>query len=138
MAIPAIPRLKTKHFTPGLEAEHEVALSGVGVTVVQCTLAVSTARTAAQLVDPAHAPLNNATGNCFGAVIHSLGTPPTAVIPLVGGGGANVELMPGAALTGGITFQYLTATNTAVYVWANSWTGGATMLGVATRFICIR
>lgn len=135
MAIPAIPRLKTKQFQPGLEIEHEVALSGVGVTVVECTLAVSTARTAAELVAPAHAPLNDATGNCFGAVIHSLGTAPTAVIPMVAG---NVEMIAGAAMTGGITFQYLTANNTAVYVWANSWTSGATLLGVATRFVCIR
>jgi len=131
-----IPRMKTERFLPGLETEHEVGLSGVGVCVVEVTLAVSTARTAAELVAPATSPPNSlGTLACYGTVVHSLGAPPTATIVQQAG---NAELIAGAAMTGGITFQYLTADNSAVYVWANSWTGGAIMLGLATRFTCIR
>jgi len=136
MPTDVIPRRKTQIFMPGLEDEHEVGLSGVGVCVVDVTLAVSTARNAAQLVGVATSPPNSlGTLACYGTVVHSLGTPPTATFVMQNAG---AELIAGAAMTGGITFQYLTADNSAVYVWANSWTGGAVMLGVSARFICIR
>jgi len=132
----AIPKMLTKEFLPGLEVEHQVGLSGVGICVVDVTLAVSTARTAAELVAPGTSPPNSlGTLACYGTVVHSLGTPPQATIVQQHG---NAELIAGAAMTGGITFQYLTADNSAVYVWANSWTGGAVMLGLAARFIMIR
>jgi len=128
-----IPRLKTKHFQPGLELEHEIALSGVGVCVVTATLACNTARTAAQLI--ADSPVNDSI-NCGGPVIHSLGTPPTVVIPMhvhdadVAGGDV------GGAI---INFSYCTADNSAVYIWARSNTAdSAEPIGVSTRLVCIR
>jgi len=131
-----IPKMLTKEFLPGLEVEHQVGLSGVGVCVVDVTLAVSTARTAAELVAPGTSPPNSlGTLACYGTVVHSLGAPPSATICMASG---NAELIAGAAMTGGITFQYLTADNSAVYVWANSWTGGAVMLGFAARFTMLR
>jgi len=126
------PKMKSSMFTPGLEVEHEVGLSGVGVCVVQATIAINTSRTAAQLI----ASPSNAAATVCGPVMHSLGTPPTVVIPQLCCG---TEIVEGTGGSTGIQFQYCTADNSAVYIWANAWSGKEDAVrGIPVRFICIR
>ena len=126
----ANPKMKTKAFQPGLELEHEVALTGVGVTVVHTTVAVNTARSAAQLL--ASAPNTDLTRACCGPVVHSLGAPPTFsfMTPVVG---AYAVSGPHEAA---VTFRYVTADNSAVYFFPVIWTGA--MDGLAVRVVTVR
>lgn len=127
-----LPLMKTKEFQPGLESQHEVGLSGVGVSVVDCTIAVNTSRSAAQLIA---SPPNTGAANACGPVVHSHGIAPTAVIPQIRGG----EIPTGGEAS--IQFIYCTADNSAVYLWAQSNTGnntGAPSDGAQVRIITIR
>lgn len=124
------PKMKTNKFMPGLESEHEVGLSGVGVSVVCYTIAVNTARTPAQLIA---SPPNTAGLNIAGPLVHSLGAPPTAVIPLRAD---TSEVTEGNDKDSAVTFQYCTADNSAVYIWANAYSGGPTAAYV--RLVAIR
>lgn len=122
----ANPKMLTKRFQPGLEIEHEVALSGVGVTVVHTTVCVS-ARTAAQLIA---SPANTSLIQCVGPVVHSLGTPPSF---------ASMQQLTRAGATGysgAVAFQYCTADNSAVYYFPSHWTGAAMPLSV--RVVAVR
>lgn len=127
-----LPLMKTEKFLPGLEDQHEVGLSGVGVSVVDCTIAVNTSRTAAQLIA---SPPNTGSAKACGPVVHSHGDTPTAVIPMVRGG---------SIPTGGeasIQFMYCTADNSAVYLWAQSNTAnitGGPSAGAQVRLITVR
>ncbi len=124
---PRHPLLLTEKFLPGLGEQHETSLKGVGYCIITATLACNTATTAAQLL--ASAP-NTGVGAAFGPVVHSLGTAPALTIAqMVGPAPANV-------VSEAITYQYCTADNSAVYMWAKSWTGAT--VGVNTRFVCIR
>ncbi len=123
-----IPLMKTREFLPGLESEHQVGLTGVGVTVVDCTIACNTSMTAAELIA---APPNTSTAvNACGPVVHSLGIAPTAVVPMLLGGAEE------SGLNAVISFQYCTADNSAVYLWAKSFTGADP--GVRARVIALR
>ena len=126
----ANPKMKTKVFQPGLEIEHEVGLTGVGVTIVHTTVAVNTARTAAQLL--ASAPNTDLTRAACGPVVHSLGAPPSFsfMTPVVG---AYVSSGPHEAA---VTFRYVTADNSAVYFFPACWTGAAD--GLAVRVVAVR
>lgn len=130
MTVTIQPKMLSRHFTPGLEAEHEVGLSGVGVHVVEATLAVNTIATAANLIA---SPPNTAGLATCGPVVHSLGCPPTAVIPMQVGPHAT-------SFQEAITYQYCTADNSAVYLFARCWTtvNGANLAGVGTRLVVIR
>jgi len=125
----ANPKMKTKVFQPGLEIEHEVGLTGVGVTIVIATVALNTARTAAQLI--ASAPNTSAAKAC-GPVVHSLGAPPTFsfMAPVVDATSTS------GAVASGVTFRYCTADNSAVYYFAESWTGGN--IALAVRAVIVR
>lgn len=128
-----IPLMKTKEFLPGLESEHQVGLSGVGVSVIDCTIAVNTSRTAAQLIA---SPPNTGAANACGPVVHSLGQAPTATIPMV---------RYGSVPTGGelsVGWVYCTADNSAVYMWAQSntanFSGSFPSTGLSVRVIALR
>lgn len=124
-----IPKDKTEKYMPGLELEHEVGLSGVGVQVVTATLAVNTIATAANLIA---APSNNSYSDPCGPVMHSLGAPPTMVLPMQIGPQAS-----SGAQT--VNYQYCTADNSAVYVFARTWTmETGCVAGVGTRLVIIR
>ena len=123
------PKMLSKYFFPGMPDQQVVGLEGVGVSVVTATLACNTSMTAAQLL--AGPPNTNANVAACGPVVHSLGVPPTAVIPMLVGSSAQTGL--GAV----VQFQYCTADNSAVYLWAKTWTGTAPS-GVAVRIIAIR
>lgn len=129
MSVYRIPKERSKQVLPGLESEHEVALSGVGVHVVTATLAVNTFTSAANLIG---APPNTDGYATCGPVVHSLGAPPTAVVPM--------QIGPQqTSLQEAITFQYCTADNSAVYVFAMSWSQTTSALqGVGTRLVVIR
>jgi len=121
----ATPLMKTKQFQPGLEIEHEVGLTGVGVTIVHTTVAVNTARTAAQLLA---APPNTSTIQSIGPVVHSLGAPPTF--------STMVQISDGTPVaTGAVTFQYCTADNSAVYFWAQSFSSAPAVAQVRVAAI---
>ena len=123
----AIPKQKTKDYFPGLEDQHETGLSGVGYSVVTATLMCNSVQTDAQLIA---APPNSGIGAAFGPIIHSLGTAPGAVIPLMN---AN----PSQGLGFAINMQFVTADNSAVYLRAYSWTGTAPA-GISVRVIAVR
>lgn len=129
MTVTRIPRGKMKDHFPGLEQEIEVGMSGVGVQVVTATLAVNTFTSAANLIA---APSNNSyTGPC-GPVMHSLGAPPTAVLPM--------QIGPKqTSLREAITYQYCTADNSCVYLYAMSWSAiTSAVQGVGTRLVIMR
>lgn len=122
----ANPKMKTKRFQPGLEIEHEVALTGVGVTVVHTTVCVSS-RTAAQLME---SPPNTSLIQCVGPVVHSLGAPPSF---------ASMHQLTRAGATGysgAVVFQYCTVDNSAVYFFPSHWTGSA--MPVSVRVVAVR
>jgi hypothetical protein len=103
--------------------EHVVGATGVGINTITATLACNTAMSIAQLI--ANAP--NTVATAAGPVVHSLGRAPSVVWP--------VQLARGAALTdlgAVVNYQYVTADNSAVYVFAKTWTGA--LVGVATQF----
>ena len=126
MGLSLSPKMLTKNFLPGLEVEHEVGLSGVGVCVVTATLACNTNTTAAQLIA---SPPNTAGPAACGPVVHSLGTPPTLCVP------QRVGIATGSQ----VQYLYCTADNSAVYFWAKTDSGdGQAPLGVCTRLVCIR
>jgi len=127
MTIPH-PKMLTERFLPGLAKEHEVGLGGVGVSVIDCTIACNSAMTAAQLL--AGPPNTNANVNACGPIVHSLGTAPTASFVMLRG----AETVTG--LGAQIQFRYCTADNSAAYVWAQTWTGA--VLGCSVRLIAVR
>jgi hypothetical protein len=122
----ANPKMKTKVFQPGLEIEHEVGLTGVGVTIVHTTVAVNTARTAAQLLA---SPANTSTIQSVGPVVHSLGAPPSFA--------SMQEISDGAPVAEGpVVFQYCTADNSAVYFWPQSFSAAPAVARV--RVVAVR
>jgi hypothetical protein len=87
--------------------------------------------TVAELV--ANAP-NTGVGASCGPIVHSLGVPPNFYILQPYVTAAN------AALTGlgaSVTFQYVTADNSAVYVFAKAFTG-AVPAGIGVHLLAIR
>lgn len=132
MTVTRVPKAKMKDHFPGLEQQIEVGLTGVGVHVITATLAVNTLADAAALIG---APPNTDGFATCGPVVHSLGAPPTAAIP--------IQIGPQTgSMQGMIGYQYLTADNSAVYIFAEGWTAvGAAdlgLLGVGTRITVIR
>ena len=126
MGLPLSPKMLTKNFLPGLEVEHEVGLSGVGVCVVTATLACNTETTAAELIA---SPPNTKGLTMCGPVVHSLGIPPTLCIPQEKGTRTGSQ----------VQYLYCTADNSAVYFWAKTDSGdGQNPVGVCTRLVCIR
>ena len=126
--MPALPKQVTSSFFPGLGVQHEVSLSNVGFHAIEVTIGANSAMTAVQLHD---SPPNTLTGqNAPTAIVHSLGAPPSAVIPIP-------LYAPGDNSISGLTYQYLTADNSAVYLEAWSSTD-AGLRGVGTRVLCIR
>ncbi len=126
--MPQLPKQVTSSFFPGLGVQHEVTLSNVGFHAIEVTVGGNTAITAVQLHDN---PPNTAAGqNAPTAIVHSLGAPPSAVIPIP-------LYSADANSIGLITYQYLTADNSAVFLnfWSNSLTG---LRGVGTKVYCIR
>lgn len=113
----------SESFQPGLGDQHVLGASGLGMQMITATLAANTARTAAQLIA---SPPNTANHNAFGPVVHSLGVPPSAAWAQV------AEVI--AAQT--ITYQYVTADNSAIYF--NPVASTANLVGVATRIFVVR
>jgi len=124
----SIPKDLTQNYFPGLGDQHVIGMSGLGYSVVTATLTVNTSQTDAQVIA---SPPNTSAGAATGPIVHSLGTPPSAVIPMM-------ATSPGAGGLGwSIQMQYITADNSAVYLRAFSWTGTTTR-GQAVRLIAIR
>jgi hypothetical protein len=120
-----LPKDLTKKYFPNLGDQHVVGLEGVGVSVIEATLACNTAMTDAQLIA---GPPNTATHNAHGPIVHSLGIAPTAVV--VQAAGVNQSI-------GQLSYIMVTADNSAIYVHAKTSSMG-TPIGVRTRFIAIR
>lgn len=123
-----IPHLDTSRFLPGLGGgqQHVVGADGVGINIITATLVANTAQTIAELVA---SPPNTVATAC-GPVVHSLGRSPSLVLVQ--------QLARNAAMTGlnaQIAYQYVTADNSAVYLFAKSFTGG--LVGVATLVAAI-
>lgn len=114
-------QLGDKHF-PGLGLTYLIGLKNVGVTVVDATLQMNTAATAANLVD--FPP--NVTGVPSNVIVHSLGAVPKAVF----GHPLNSSVI-------GVGFNLLTADNSAVYLYG---TVSVSVMpkAVAMRFYIIR
>jgi len=125
--MPTVPKQLTSQFFPGMGEQHVVGLQNVGISVVTATLAVNTTRTDAQLI--ASPPNTDTAAMACGPVVHSLGTPPMAawVLPY--------SLPVGLGF--GITYQYVTADNSAVYFRAATWTGAAPV-GQGVRVYAVR
>lgn len=123
----AIPKDLTEKYMPGLGDQHVVGMSGLGYSSVSATLVANTSQTDAQVIA---SPPNTGVGGATGPVVHSLGTPPTAVIPIL-------DKNPSQGLGYGLQMQYITADNSAVYLRAFSWTG-AVPRGVSVRVIAVR
>ena len=119
--------LKTSQFQPGLETEHVVGLSGVGVSVVHFTLSCNTVQTMAEIIGG----VPNVTGVPANIVVHSLGAPPTAFFVQVAPVGAVLD-----GVAAGVSIQHITSNNSAVYVYAQHFT--AAPRGVAARLVAIR
>lgn len=123
--MPFAPDLMDKHM-PGMgpNQQYVVGATNIGLTIVDTTLAINTQRTDAQLIA---SPPNTAVGAfAFGPVVHSLGVPPMAVWAEAIG-----------QSTGPVSYQYVTADNSAVYMVATgNFTGVA--LGVRTRLFILR
>lgn len=127
MPVRVFPKLPTKDFLPGLVEQHVVGGEGVGVNVITATIACNTAMTAAELI--ANAPNSSGVAAC-GPIVHSLGAPPSwTIIQNFAGGAAAVGPQ---AIVG---FQYLTADNSAVYIFAKSTTGA--LAGTAVRIAAV-
>jgi len=124
-----LPRQLASKFIPNLGDAFEVGLAGVGVSVVDTTLAANTAMTDAQLI--AGPPNTRTDLQAFGPVVHSLGIAPTVVLvqPRIVGGD-----ITGLALTTG--YAFMTADASAGYFRARSFTG--TGPGVSVRMIFVR
>jgi hypothetical protein len=122
--------LAHKYF-PAMGDQYVVGLQNVGVSVVTATIAANTSRTDAQIIA---SPPNTSAAKACGPIVHSLGTPPTLVIPQL------YKPVAGAATYMGgfsVEFEYITADNSAVYLRAASWTGAAPV-GQAVRVVIIR
>lgn len=111
-------------FFPGMGSHYLVGLQNVGVQAVDVTLGIATAIDNAVLVA---APSNSGGAVSFGPVVHSFGTPPSAVIPIKIGN---------ATLDVRVSFQYVTADNSAVYLRAHAGTMGVGFC--ATKVVMIR
>ena len=126
-----IPRTLADEHLPGLGEQYEVGLVNVGVSVVQATIGANTALTDAQLIT---APSNTDAGppEAVGAVVHSLGTAPTAVfaVPTLSGGDVT-------GLVNGVQIQFMTANASASFFRARSFTGTAPA-GIAAQIIAVR
>lgn len=118
-------KLTSKHL-PGLGTEHEVALSGVGISVVTATVALNTVITDANLVG---LPPNVTNVPC-NVVVHSLGVAPAAFIPHVIGPRAGTRIGP-------VDVQLVTMDSSAIYFSAWSHTAGITE-GASVKFVVIR
>ena len=114
-----LPKQLTHKFYPGLGEQHEVGLVNVGYTAVDFTMTGSSAMTAAQII--ASAP-NTGAGAAHQVVVHSLGTPPSAVIMQT-------------RWSGNANAGFITADNSAVYLKPVVLSAE---LGVAARVIAIR
>lgn len=115
-----LPKQLTHKFFPELGSQHEVGLVNVGYSAVDFTLTGETTMTAAEII--LSAPNTGALeAIATQVVVHSLGTPPSAVITQL--------RWSGHAVVG-----YITADNSAVYIKASH----CTPLGVAARIIAIR
>jgi hypothetical protein len=121
--MPQIPKDLTQNFFPGLADQHVIGAAGLGVTVVDTTVQAGTSMTDAQLV---LAPPNT-SGISYGAFVHSLGTPPSFAFAMLG--------RSSGALSHGITFEYVTADTSAVYMRAQAMTGGG---AAAVRVVVVR
>jgi hypothetical protein len=117
----------TSDFFPGLGSIHVVSMSGVGHHAIETTVGANTALTAALWVA---VPPNTLTGmNAPVVIVHSLGAPPSMVIPIP-------MYTANANSIGGVNYHYLTANASAVYLMARTFTGGP--LGIATRIHVVR
>jgi hypothetical protein len=115
-------------FFPNMGTQYLIGLTNVGVQVVDCTMAVNTVQTNAQIV--ASPPNTNAAGVPCGPVVHSFGAAPKAVIPMLNG-----AYMPTAAYFAA-GFGFITADNSAVYIRATVFTSNDG--GHAVKLIIIR
>ena len=107
-----IPKDLTKKFLPGLGDQHVVGLDGLGYSRTDFTLVLSTSQTDAEVIA---SPPNTSSVVATGVMVHSLGQPPTAVIPMIMADPGKVAY--------GMNVQYITADNSAVYLRAYTWTG---------------
>jgi len=115
-----LPKQLTHKFFPGLGEQHEVGLVNVGYCAVDFTLTGETAMTVAEII--ASAPnTGGAEAGAVQVVVHSLGTPPGAVITQL-------------RWSGEASVGYITADNSAVYLQPTE----CTSLGLAARIIAIR
>lgn len=114
-------------FIPGLGEHFVIGFSGVGISVIDETVALDTEATATELV--LLTPNTNAGVNASGVIVHSLGVKPSAVLfnPIY---------------TSQFIVQYTIVTDadaSAIYVLAKSFLRGSVgALGVRTRITAIR
>jgi hypothetical protein len=130
----AKPKKLIDEFFPGFESgQMEVGLANLGISVVTATLACNTARTAAEIIA---SPPNTGTGvRACGPIVHSLGAAPTLVLAQL-----NYNAVYAAVATEfgwGVSFQYVTADNSAVYIRAATWTG-TNPVGVPVKVFAVR
>jgi len=114
MAAPVKPTGERFFPSLGPGGTYLIGLKQVGIHTVTATLGFDTANDNAVLVA---APPNTSTaGISYGPIVHSLGTVPTAVIPIKCG-----------TVTTDIQsdISYVTADNSAVYLRCRNFTGGA-------------
>lgn len=119
------PKQLSSDFIPGLGSQHEVGASGLGVSVVDCTIAVNTSQTDAQII----ASPSNIQG-IAGPVVHGLRTAPALVIPML------KNLADGLGLHYNVGLSFITADNSASYIRAQAFTG--VLRGVSIRVVHVR
>lgn len=114
-------QLADRHY-PGLGQQFVTGLDNVGITVVDATLQLNTAITAANLVTSPP----NVTNVPANVIVHSLGAAPVAVLahPL------NSSII-------GVGFNLLTVDNSAIYVYGTV-TESVRPKAIAMRFYIIR
>lgn len=116
-------------FFPGFSNDQiVVGLTNVGICVVNCTLSVNTAQTDAQII--AAPPNTAAAGAPCGSIVHSFGVAPSLVII------QQKACAPTQTSLYTLDWMYVTADNSAVYVRAQSWTGGPK--GMYVQMIAVR
>lgn len=124
--MPRKPIMRTRQFLAGLETEHVVGLSGVGVSVINFTLSCNTVQTMSQVLsNPPHT-----AGVPTTVVLHGLGAAPTAFFVQVAPVGSVINGLPSI-----VSIQHITADNTAIYVYAQHFTSAPN--GISARAVVI-
>lgn len=129
--MPPLVKQLLDQFFPGLGASQQayVGLANVGITVVNCTLALNTARTDAQVIA---SPPNTGVAAACGPIVHSLGIAPTISFLIERGvAAANTSVY-------GLQYQFITADNSAVYVRAITQSFVGQPIGGAVTLVAVR